>query len=116
MRIDGVEQPEVCNVRHPKIGQSAAALTPAARQRCASRGQNLHEPAYDPDEVCTRGNVQEWRDEGWLQLKIAGGAPYDLGNRQEAVALECVGIREEPKHFPCNLDRLFRETAVLVPA
>src|SRR5258705_11002584 len=82
MRVHRVQQPEVRDIADAEVGQTLVALATHARQRRALRRHQFDESPVDGHQVFARADVQQRRNEPWVERRFPGWPAYDARNGQ----------------------------------
>src|SRR5579864_758753 len=114
VRVDGIEQPEIRNVGRSEVRQTLILLPPRSRKLGAPGRENLDQPAQHSGQVFTGADLEQRRNEAWIQKKRVRLRTLHIGDPQNRAPFAILIFRQQPQILPRNLDRLLAHAGVLV--
>ena len=110
VRVDRIEQPEICYIRCRKVCEILVLLTAASGYLRALRSQYLEDSVHQPQQIIACANIEERRHKVGIELKRPALGPLDISNAQRGAPFASLVPRQQTQILPERSESASRPT------
>ena len=114
MRIDGIQKPEICDVRRREVGQAEVLLPPAGGKLRTLGGENFQQPVDQAEQKVAGAYFEQGRNKAGIEPEDAGIGAFHVGDAQGGASFASLIGRQQTQILARDLDRLLSGPGVFV--